>query len=74
MHELAAQAVSILSQNTLKRTQVPKFTNAKKQKVNMLAACQVPMAYVLSVLEAYNRVCDIKKIYVVKMQILSLNK
>ncbi|KAK3765033.1 hypothetical protein RRG08_023552 [Elysia crispata] len=46
MHELAAQAVSILSQNTLKRTQVPKFTNAKKQKVNMLAACQVPMATV----------------------------
>ncbi|GFR97738.1 mediator of RNA polymerase II transcription subunit 27 [Elysia marginata] len=46
MHELASQAVSILSQNTLKRTQVPKFTNAKKQKVNMLAACQVPQASV----------------------------
>lgn len=46
MHELAGQAVSILSQNTLKRTQVPKFTNAKKQKVNMLAACQVPQASV----------------------------
>ncbi|CAL1528813.1 unnamed protein product [Lymnaea stagnalis] len=39
MHELANQAVSILSQNTLKRTQSPKFTNPKRQKGNLLAAC-----------------------------------
>ncbi|XP_059148387.1 mediator of RNA polymerase II transcription subunit 27-like [Physella acuta] len=39
MHELAQQAVTIMAQNTLKRTQSPKYTGAKKPKPNMLAAC-----------------------------------
>ncbi|GFO20182.1 mediator of RNA polymerase ii transcription subunit 27 [Plakobranchus ocellatus] len=46
MHELASQAVSILNQNTLKRTQVPRFSSSKKQKVNTLAACTISPALV----------------------------
>uniref|UniRef100_A0A0B6Z9V2 Mediator of RNA polymerase II transcription subunit 27 n=1 Tax=Arion vulgaris TaxID=1028688 RepID=A0A0B6Z9V2_9EUPU len=46
MHELANQAVSVLSQNSLKRTNSPKFTSSKILKGNMHAACYVTPASV----------------------------
>ncbi|XP_005092358.1 mediator of RNA polymerase II transcription subunit 27 [Aplysia californica] len=42
MHELANQAFTVLSQNSLKRTQSPFFTSAKKQKGSLPVACLVP--------------------------------
>ncbi|KAH9518353.1 Mediator of RNA polymerase II transcription subunit 27-A [Bulinus truncatus] len=55
MHELADQAVTILSQNTLKRTQSPKFTNVKKFKGNTLSAWVIPTASVDTCLSSLNQ-------------------
>ncbi|CAG5120846.1 unnamed protein product [Candidula unifasciata] len=46
MHEFATQAVTVLAQNSLKRTSSPKFTSSKMLKGSMHVACHVPPATV----------------------------